>query len=152
MASMHARFLPADPTRLNAEDLPTIPAWFPLPARDDQGNPLPALTDEERARARRGRAIAEAVQGPHDGKREQVWLNGDGTPKTQIVLYDGSVVYLLDEALSNRDQLTYRYAPHLSHVHRGTMAAVTEAFNELGAQYALEASTDDVSAPGYAQR
>lgn len=148
-----ARFLPADVTKLRVEDLPTIPEWWPLPVRDPEtGNLLPALEPEARKQARTDRAISEAVQGPHDGKREQVMLNHDGTPPEQVLLYDASVVYVLDQGLSTSKMLTYRYTPQLSHVHRGLMAAVTDGFQEHGQAYAMEASTDDTTAMGYQER
>jgi hypothetical protein len=89
MPYMHARFLPADADQLRPEDLPAIPDWFPLPPKDEQGNPLPPHTPEQRNQLRHGRAVADACEGPYDGKRESVRCGADGTPPPQIILYDG---------------------------------------------------------------
>jgi hypothetical protein len=147
-----ARFLPADVTKLRVEDLPVLPAWFPLPPKGDNGERLAPVSPEERAQARTDRAIAEACEGPHDGRREQVMLNHDGTPPERVLLYDNSIVYTLDQGLSTDKMLTYRYTPQLSHAHPGLMAAITEGFHEYGADYAQEASTDDATADRYQER
>lgn len=147
-----ARFLPADVTKLRVEDLPVLPDWFPLPPKGDNGERMAPVSPDERAHLRTGRAIAEASEGPHDGKREQVMLNHDGTPPDTILLYDSSIVYTLDRQLSTDKMLTYRYTPQLSHAHSGLMAAITEGFHEYGADYAQEASTDDATAPHHQDR
>lgn len=140
---MHARLLPADPSQLRPEDLPTLPHWYPLPARDDAGNLQPSLPEQERNRARHARAVAEACEGPRDGQREQVRVDGSGMPPPELLLYDASVVYVLRADESTDRQATYRYSPQLSHMHKGSMAAVTAGFAEHGQQYAMTASTTD---------
>jgi hypothetical protein len=147
-----ARFLPALPEHLRREDMPTLPAWYPLPPQDEDGSYLPALPEEERARLRHARAVLEATEGPHDGRRQQVRVTESGAPPAQVVMYDGTVVYRLSLVESNKHQATYRYSPQLSHIHRGNMAAVEEAFHELGEKYAQEASHDDTTAMGYQER
>ena len=149
---MHVRLLPALPEQLRPQDLPSLPEWFPLPPRDESGDLLPPHTPEQRDQLRRARAIVEAVTGPADGMRNQVRVSGSGAPPEQIVMYDGSVVYVLDPSASTKHQAAYRYSPALSHVHAGAMRAVEEGFREYGQQYAMEASTDDTSQLGYAQR
>lgn len=152
MPYMHARFLPADATTLRPEDLPSIPDWFPLPPKDDDGNPLAAYPPDERARLRHARQVVEACEGPHDGKREQVRLNPDGSPPDAIVLYDGTVLYVRDDTAGTKHQLAYRYSPQLSPMHPKAMAAVTEGFREYGQEYAVEAAHDDTTQLGYSER
>lgn len=152
MPYMHARFLPADASKLRPEDLPSIPDWFPLPPKDEQGNPMPPLTAEQRTEQRRGRQVMDACEGPHDGKRESVRLNADGSPPDAIVLYDGTILYVRDDTASTKHQLAYRYSPQLSPAHPKLMAAVAEGFREYGREYALEAAHDDATQLGYSER
>lgn len=143
---LHARFLPADPTTLRPEDLPVLPAWYPLPPKDETGQALPPHTPEERNHLRHARAVAEACEGPHDGRREQVRVSESGAPPAEVVLYDGLVVYVRDDAASTKHQVAYRYSPQLSPVHGKSMRAVQDGFNEYGKDYAQEAQHDDPSA------
>lgn len=144
---------PARADRIDAEHLPVIPAWWPLPdARElidrDTGTPTGATPDQ----VRRGRALLEASQGPHDGERMTVTFRDGAAPPPEVVLADGLVVYRIDHVDSNKRVLTYRYSPADSQIHAGAMRAVEEAFAEYGSQYALEAREDDTSALGYADR
>jgi hypothetical protein len=141
-----ARFTGADAALLRPEDKPHIPDWFPLPSEDEP------LSPEQRNRARVARATLEACQGPHDGRREQVRRQGDGTPYPSISLYDGTAVYVLDDRATTKEQAVYRYSPQLSHMHQGCMRAVEAAFNEYGVGYAQEATHDDSTAPGRTAR
>lgn len=149
---MHATLKCADPRLLDDELLPNLPQWYPLPPKDEQSDPLPAYTPEQRDRERRQRAIIEAITGPYDNRREQVRLSQTGAPPPQIVMADGRCIYVLSESESNKHHAVYRYAPKLSLMHPAAMRAVEDGFNEYGRDYAMEASHDDTSAMGYAER
>lgn len=153
-----AVFRPADPSKVDRDDLPTLPAWWPLSgAKELRLNPADedSPTDESpenRVRVRTGRQLAEACEGPMDGQRQDLRREADGAPPRLVVLFDGSMVYLRSDAESTQHVAVYRYAPHLSPAHRKMMAAVADGFNEYGQTYAEGARHDDTSAPGYSSR
>lgn len=148
MARTHMRcaLTGGDASKLRDEDLPTLPDWYPLPAREDDGTLLAALDEPSRAKLRHARAVSEALQGPFDGRRESIILDRDGTPPRHLSMLDGRCMYVLDDELSNKDCAVYRYSPQLSLMHRKAMQAVEDGFNEYGRDYALEAQHDDENA------
>lgn len=140
-------------TPLDDEYLPKLPAWYPLPARDEYGELLPEQpTEAERDAERRSRAIVEAIEGPIDNRRDHVQLDRDGYPPKEVTLVEGRCVYVLSEAESNRRHAVYRYSPQLSLMHASIVKGVEDGFNERGEQYALEASKDDEHASSFGQQ
>ena len=138
---------------LDDEYLPKLPAWFPLPARDEQGELLPQQpTEDERTGARRARALVEACEGPLDNTRGKVRLDFAGVPPAELVVCDGTVVYVRADAESNARHVVYRYSPQLSSIHAQSMRAVEDGFNEYGEQYAMEASKDDEHVETFGQQ
>jgi hypothetical protein len=146
-AWMPCRLMSGHAHELRDEDLPRLPEWFPLPARDDDGNEI-THTSEQRAALRRAHARSEALQGPFDGRREQIRRNPDGSPPDSIVMLDGSCLYVLDEQQTTKECAVYRYSPQLSLMHKRAMQAVEDGFHEYGQNYALEARNDDATQLG----
>lgn len=150
-AHIRATLKSGDASKLRDEDLPSLPAWFPLPMLDDDGREI-AIDSAQRDALRAARARLEALQGPFDGRRELVALQRDGSPPRELVLLEGRCIYTLDELESNKHHATYRYSPQLSLMHHNAMRAVEDGFNEYGKQYAQEARHDDENADGYQYR
>lgn len=150
MKSWPATLKCADPEKLREEDLPVIPAWWPLPGSRDLTTDDPTMPVLDRETVRRGRRITEAVAGPWDGQTVRVTSVAEAPPE-RMLLGEGAAVYTLDPT-SGRDHLIYRYSPQLSSVHQGSMRAVEDAFREMGPDYAEEARQDDTSAHGYQDR
>jgi hypothetical protein len=151
--SLPCTYRPALPTWLDESLMPKLPAWYPLPARDENGELLPEQPDEaERARQRHARAVLEACQGPIDNTRGQVALDVNGEPPAEQTLVEGRCVYVRCDDESNRRHVIYRYSPQLSLIHSEVIRGVEAGFNEHGQDYALEASHDDEHAATYGQQ
>lgn len=151
--SLPCTFRPALPDWITDDLMPRIPAWWPLPARDEHGELLPEQpTEAERAEQRRARALLEACTGPIDNTRGRVMLDRDGNPPAEQTLVEGRCVYVRVNAESNRRHVIYRYSPQLSLIHAECVRAVEDGFAEYGLEYALEASHDDPDASTFGQQ
>jgi len=143
MPSAIATFRPALPGWIEAEHLPNLPEWWPLPwSRPLRSNPEdPDSADnsaEARGRARHAAALAQACEGLKDGHQERFTYKD--APPSAVTCVEGAFTYVLVPSESSEGNLTYRYAPHLSRGHRACMAAVEEAYKENGPSY-IEGAT-----------
>ena len=131
---------PAKPLSVKAHHVPRLPEWYPMdPGPDDDGNPRPKLTDQERLSARRARQVLDAISGPFDGQHVVVTFDPrQGPPRRFIPVSSPHVWYELDERESDKHQLVYRYCMD-SPVHHRAILAVEEAFAEVGRDYIVAA-------------
>ena len=141
---------PADTSKITADLMPAIPAWWPLPGAKALEPAVEGGPPRLPAQVRAATALSAAIEGPYDGQRLTVTGRDGQQPDRTLVMGDGAIVYALDETVSNATHLTYRYAPHLSPGHRAMMEAVEAAFVDHGRTYAMEAREDDTTARGYA--
>lgn len=152
MREVPCRLLPALPDQLQADHLPVLPGWWPPrtpAATEDNPHPEP-LSDRQRADARQARQVTEACTGPYDGQRGRVVCTQAGPPQLLYVA-DGFFAYRLQPAESNREQACYRYSPADSLSHGKAMAAVAQAFTEMGPAYIEAARTDQPQHSNLAQ-
>lgn len=136
---MPALMKPARRAGLPEHVLPAIPAWWPVPV--DDGETVP-LTPEQRAAARRERAVQEAVAGPVDGSRYAVLVHDGVPPETFSPEGARGLRYVLDREASTQHSLVYRYDPTCPG-HHELMRAVERAFDEVGAEYTITAREED---------
>lgn len=140
LRTLPARLLPALPSAITDEatQVPRIPEWWPLTADPP----------EVRARARRARALQEALTGPMDGTSGQVTFpEGERPPARFTPANAPTLWYTLSVHESSPHGLVYRYDPGCF-LHRELIRAVEEGFTEHADKtYAQEARHDDDSAP-----
>lgn len=139
----------APPDAIRAEHLPALPPWWPADPTPTEDNPAPRpLSDAERATARQQLAMAEARRGPNDGERGQVVYAAEPPPLLRFGA-EGGWAYRLSEAESQPGRAVYRYSPADSPAHRATMAAVEQAYLEVGGPgYVHGARTDEAEHQG----
>lgn len=148
MPQIAARFLPADPARVNREHHPRLPDWWPLPGakvlrRDPEDEATLDESPANRARVRWAQALKEACEGPHDSPTlMQVEYRGAEPPPT-LTVDDGRTTYVRSDAESNRHVAVYRYSPGDSLGHALYMRAVEDGYAEYGRTYAEGARHDD---------